>query len=170
MASWLLSASGTRGTAGRHDDGVERRLIGESLGAVGTDDLGIVVAEPLQPRASLSGKLLVALDCRDLAGDAAHHRRRVARARADLEHLVAGAKLGELDHARHDIRLRDGLARLDRQRRILVSEFLQRRGDEVLARHLSHGGKHERIDDAARLEMPRHHEGAVARVAVGMPG
>ncbi len=36
-------------TAGRDDDGLERRLLRQALGAVGDDDLGIGIAEPLQP-------------------------------------------------------------------------------------------------------------------------
>ena len=58
--------------------------------------------------------------------------------------------LGELDHARDDVRLRDGLPRLDGQRRILIGEFLQMLRHEGLARHRAHGGKH-----AADRAMPR---------------
>ena len=50
--------------------------------------------------------------------------------------------------------------------RILVGEFLQRLGDERLARHFAHGGKHERVGDAARLEMMRDHDSAVASMSV----
>ena len=73
-----LERLGHARAAGRHDDGVERRVLGQAFGAVGADDLGIVVAEPLQPGAGLGRKLFVALDGVDLAGDAAHHGGRVA--------------------------------------------------------------------------------------------
>jgi hypothetical protein len=56
------------------------------------------------------------------------------------------------------------------ERGILVCELLQRLGDKGLARHFAHGGKHERIDDAARLEVARDHDGAVACVRIAFQG
>ena len=47
----LLQRLGNMRTAGGDDDGLERRLLGQALGAVGADDFGIGVAEPLQPGA-----------------------------------------------------------------------------------------------------------------------
>ena len=101
-----------------------------------------------------------------MSGDAAHHRRRVAGAGADLQHLVAGAELGELDHAGDDVGLGNGLPGLDGERGILVSELGQWPGHEGLARDFAHGREHVGIGDAAGFEMPRHHEGAVAGVDV----
>ena len=157
-------------TAGRDQDGVERGLLRQALGAVGEDDLGIGVTETRDPLARLVGQHVVALDGEHLAGDAAQHRRRVARAGADLEHRVGGPKLQQLDHAGDDIRLRDGLPGLDGQRRILIGEIRQMLRHERLARHRAHGRKHQRIADAARRQMPRHHDGAVARMPVGASG
>ena len=54
--------------------------------------------------------------------------------------------------------------------RILVGELLQGLRHECLARHLAHGAEHQGIENAARLEMPRHHKGAVARVHVSVTG
>ena len=87
----------------------------------------------------------MALDRDHLARDPAHHRRRIARAGADLEHPVAGRDLGRLDHQGDDIGLRDGLVRLDRQRRILIGVAGELRRHERLARHLAHRREQARI-------------------------
>jgi hypothetical protein len=108
----------------------------------------------------------MALDGVDLARDPAQDRGGIARARADFEHLVAGLKFEQLDHAGDDVRLRDGLAGLDRQRRILVGKLGEMLRYEGLSRHFAHRGEDQRIGDAARLKMPRHHDRPVARVPV----
>ena len=159
-----LQRVGDMRTAGGDDDGLERRLLGQALGAVGADDFGIGVAEPLQPGGGELRQRRVSLDGEHLVGHAAHDRRGVARSGADLEHRVAWLDLGKLDHAGDDIRLRDGLARLDGQRRILVDELLEMLRHEGLARHRAHGFKQERIVNAARLEMPLDHDGTVAGI------
>ena len=110
----LLQGLGNMGTAGGNDDGLEGRFLRQSFGAVGDNDLGVGVTQPLQPGAGELCQFLVALDGEHLARHAAHHRRRIARAGADLEHLVAWLDLGKLEHAGDDIGLGDGLPRLDR--------------------------------------------------------
>jgi hypothetical protein len=65
--------------------------------------------------------------------------------------------LGKFQHARDDVGLRDGLPGLDRQRGILIGEFLQMLGHEGLARHGAHGGKQQRIVNAAGAEMAGDH-------------
>jgi hypothetical protein len=65
----------------------------------------------------------MALDRDHLAGDSAHHRRRITRAGADLEHPVARRDLGRLDHQRDDIRLGDGLVGFDRKGAVLIGEL-----------------------------------------------
>ena len=157
-------------TAGRDQNRVERGLLRQTLGAVGEDDLGIGVAETLDPLARLVGQHLMALDGEHLAGDAAQHRRRVARAGADLEHRVGGLGFQQLDHAGDDVRLRDGLPGLDGKCRILIGEVGQMLRHERLARHRAHRRKHQGIADAARRQMPRDHDGAVARMPVRASG
>ena len=93
MASCCFSVSGTFGPPAETMMASNGACSGRPLVPSATDDLGIGVAETREPLARLVGQLLVALDGEDLAGDAAQHRRRVARAGADLEHLVAGPKL-----------------------------------------------------------------------------
>jgi hypothetical protein len=78
--------------AGGDEDRVERRFVGQAEAAVAGDDRDIVVAERLDPLRGLPGQRLVPLDREDLPGDAAHNRRGVTRARADLEHPVARAR------------------------------------------------------------------------------
>ncbi len=112
----------------------------------------------------------MALDGKDLAGDAAQRRRRVARTGSHLEHLVGGLEFEQLDHARDNVRLRDGLPGLDGERRILIGEVCEMLCHEGLARHCAHGRKHQRIADPAPGEMPSHHNRPVARVGVGLFG
>ncbi len=161
-----LQRLGDLRTAGRDDDGFERGFLRQSLRPIGVNDLDIGVAEPLQPRPGESRKLLMTFDGIDLVRHPAHHRRGIARARADLEHRVAGLDLGQLDHAGDNIGLRDGLPRLDRQRRIFIGEFLQMLGDESFARHCAHGSKEQRIGDAAGAKVARDHDSPVADISV----
>ena len=58
---------------------------------------------------------------------------------------------------RDDVGLRDRLARLDRQRRVLVGELLQALAQKLLARHAAHGGQDPGIPDAARRHLFRDH-------------
>lgn len=50
--------------------------------------------------------------------------RSIAGAGSDLEHFVTGIQIGLFEHQRHDERLRNCLALADRQRCILIGEFL----------------------------------------------
>ena len=152
--------------AGRNQNGVERRLVGQALGAVRENDLGIGIAQRLETLAGRRGELLVALDGVDLARNAAQHRGGIAGTGAHFEHLVAGLELEQLDHAGDDIGLRDGLARLDRQRRVLIGEFREVLRNERLARDFAHGGKHQLVGDAARLKVARHHDRPLVRMPV----
>ena len=63
------------------------------------------------------------------------HRRLIAGAGADLEHLVARVELELLGHVGHDVRLRDGLAAFDRQRDVLIGVIAENFIDELLPRH-----------------------------------
>ena len=97
------------------------------------------------------------LDRVHLSRDARQHRRGVARAGADLQHALAAFQLERLDHVGNDVRLRDGLAFADRQRRVGVGEFLHLLADERLARHLAHGTRHRVGAHAALEDLVRHH-------------
>ena len=64
--------------AGRDYDGLKWSLLWQALGAIRNDDLGIGVAESLQPGAGEFRQLFMALDGKHLVGHAADHRRRVS--------------------------------------------------------------------------------------------
>src|SRR6476620_5642473 len=70
----LLQSFGDMRTAGRDDDPLEGRFFRQALGAVGDNDLGIAIAEPIQPAAGKHGQHLVTLDGAHPVGHAAHHR------------------------------------------------------------------------------------------------
>ena len=119
------------------------------------------------PRARSLGKLLMPLYGVDMRSDGAHDRRRVARAGSYFEYFVAGTNLGELNHARDNVRLRDCLPGLDGKRGIFVGKFTERRRHERLTRNFAHGSEHVWIHDTARLEMAGDHKGTVAGVDIG---
>jgi len=98
-----------------------------------------------------------AFDRVDLGRDRRHYRSRVTGASADLEHALVGTYLRLGDHQRHDVRLGDGLTGLDRQRRVLVGEFTQRRGHEFLARNPTHRLEREWIGHTARGDLALDH-------------
>ena len=99
----------------------------------------------------------MSLDRDHLPGDPGEDGRGIAGAGPDLEHMAAGRHPRRRDHQRDDIRLGDGLARLDRQRPVLIGELAHRRGDEGLARHLPHGGEQRRIAQAPAGDLLLHH-------------
>ena len=55
---------------------------------------------------------------------------------------MLGPHLQQLAHARHDVRLRDGLPRADRQRVVAVGLVAQVLLDEQVARDLAHRRQH----------------------------
>jgi hypothetical protein len=91
------------------------------------------------------------------------HRRLIAGARPDLQHARLGAGEGErLAHQGHHVRLRDGLALADRERRVLVGVRQQLGRHEAVPRHAAHGIEDARVAHAACFELPRHHVLALA--------
>jgi hypothetical protein len=93
--------------------------------------------------------------------DPRQHRGLVAAAGADLERAARRARPEDpLDHARHDVGLRDRLREADRQRRILVGPAGERFLHEEMPRHLRHRREHALVGDAARAQALDH---AVAR-------
>ena len=75
--------------AGGDDDRVVGRVLGPAARAVGVQHVHVVIAEIGKLLRRLGGQLADALDREDLAGDAREDGRGIARARADLEHLLA---------------------------------------------------------------------------------
>ena len=159
-ASCSRSASGTRGPAAATTIASYGAPCGQPTlpSAPCTVDVG--EAEPREPFARELDQARMALDRVDVGGEPARHRARVARAGADLEDPVARADPRRLEHQRDDVRLRDRLPLLDRQRRVVVGVAAQRRGDELVARHLAHRREERRIADAARGDLLVDHRPA----------
>ena len=107
--------------------------------------------------AALTASWLVTLDRVDVLRDLREHCRRVARAGADLEHRLAALQQQCFGHQRDDVWLRDRLAFLDRQGRVVVGELAQVRRQECLARHAAHCVEDERGADTAVHDLPVHH-------------
>src|SRR6516162_2384577 len=91
-----------------------------SKGACAGDRGDVVNPESGEALLRLLQQRPVALDGVDPPRQAREHRRLIAGARADLEHLVTRRHLECLGHQGDDLRLADGLALADGQRLILV--------------------------------------------------
>ena len=116
-----------------------------------------MVAERGEPLARALGELGVALDGVDVPGDLGEHGRGIARAGPDLEHVLVALQPERLDHHRDDVRLRDRLARPDRQRAILVGELGQIGRQECLARHRLHRRENGGAANAAEADVAVDH-------------
>jgi hypothetical protein len=93
----------------------------------------------------------------DLSGKPARDGGGIARSGADLENSVARPDLGRFEHQCDDVGLRDRLALGDRQRTVLVGEFLEAFLDKVLPRDTVHGIDHARVADAASGQLDIGH-------------
>ena len=142
--------------AGGNDDRVVRRMLRPAERAVAVVHVHVRIAELPQAPLRRPRELLVALDRIDLGRDAAQHGGRVAGSGADLEHAVARRELERRGHRRDDVRLRDRLPGLDRQRRVLVGELGELGGDERLTRHGPHRGEDRLVAEAAGHELLDH--------------
>ena len=119
--------------------------------------LDVVVPERPEAAARQVDERLVPLHGVDVADDAGQHRGGVPGAGADLEHPGIRPRLDGGDHEGDDIRLRDRLPLLDRQRRVLVGELAQLVGHERLTRHHPHGVEDPFVAHAARGDLMLHH-------------
>src|SRR5215472_6125927 len=146
---------------GRDNDPVEGRLGGPSLHAVTGDRGDVVDPETGEALLRLLEQRPVALDGVDPPRQPREHRRLIAGARADLEHLVARRHIECLGHQSDDLRLADGLALADGQRLVLVGLVVEGLGHKILARNALDGGEHGGIRDAAAPE--RHDQADLAR-------
>ena len=86
-------------------------------------DMDVTIPESLQRRSCFFGKLTNTFDRVDFCCDLGQYGRRIAGARADLEHFFPAFKIQRLDHQRHDIRLGDGLTGSDGERRVFIRKF-----------------------------------------------
>src|SRR5438874_8323151 len=120
-------------------------------------DVYVGVTEPFAALRRDARETRMTLDPVDLRGDAACDGSRVSGSRADVEDVVIVLELQRLQHQRNDVRLRNRLFLIDRQRGILVSELDQFMRHELLARHLGHGAEDVLVANAAGDELAFDH-------------
>ena len=118
-------------------------MLGPAERPIRVQDAHIVVTQIGKHRSCLLGELPDALHGVDLGRYPGEHRRRVARARADLEDALSALQAEGLRHERHDVGLRDRLLRVDRERGVLVGKLPQSLRQKRLARDGPHRIEHE---------------------------
>ena len=110
-----------RGRRGVDRDRVEGRPLRQALAAVADDDLDVARS---RARSSSSRAATASRSSRSIVttsrGEPGEHRRRVARAGADLEHPLGALERQRLADRGDDPGLRDRLAVADRERRVVV--------------------------------------------------
>ena len=116
------SAGGTSCAAAATLIGVEGRLLGKPARAVADHDVHVLDPGGGEVVPRLLRELRLALDAPDVPREVGQDRRVIARAGADVEHLLVAAQLQHLAHARDHHGLRDRLARADRQGGVLPRE------------------------------------------------
>jgi hypothetical protein len=143
---------------GRHEDAVEGRLIGQAETAIAGQHGDVAEAHLREQDLGRAHQRPVAVDGVDPARELAEHGGLVARAGADLEHLVARLHVERLGHQPHDRGLADRLPAGDRQRHVLVGAVGEMAFHEGAAVDLFHGLKHARVRHAllAQLEQELH--------------
>jgi hypothetical protein len=139
-----------RGDVVRRSGDVDRavRPLGRiAARAVADDQVDVLDAGGVEVALSLLGELRLALDAPHLAAKTGEHRGVVARARADVEHLLVAGELEHLAHPRDDHGLRDGLPGADRQRRVLPCETGECRRDEQVPGNGRNRRQHPLVPD-----------------------
>ena len=115
-------------------------------------DAHISVAIALQAFRRAARQTGVTLDAVHLARDLAHDRSRIAGSGSHFEHATPRPQLQRVDHVRDDVRLRDRLLLLDRERCIFVGKLAQIGRQVPFAMHLAHS-----IQDGTRTDPTRSH-------------
>jgi hypothetical protein len=116
----LLEGAGNLRGAGGDEDSLERRGRRPAQGAIANAQGNVVIAEGEKPLSRRISERTMALDGMHAVRNAAHDCGRIPRAGADLQHAIAAAEFGRLDHQCDDVRLRNGLAFANRQRTIVI--------------------------------------------------
>ena len=105
---------GNIGSARRHQDGVERRIIAPTFRAIRMTNVHIVVTRIRQIGGRSLGELADALNGEHLTSNLGEDSRGVAGAGTDLQNLLAATQCECLHHEGHDIGLRDRLTGANR--------------------------------------------------------
>ena len=103
-------------SAGGDDNSVVGRVFRPPFGAVGMQNVDIVVAEIGQRRRGLFRELAETFDRVHIGGDLRQHRGGIPGACADLKHLFAALQSQGLRHEGDDVRLGNRLLAGDRER------------------------------------------------------
>src|SRR5438552_762643 len=148
---------------GGHDDRIVRCLGRPPERAVpDLDRHAVAIAEGVEQVAGPERQLGDALEREHAGAELGQHGGLVPRAGSHLEHaLIAVRELQRLAHEGHHVRLRDRLARADRQRRVLVRMRLQSRLDEQVAGDAAHRLEDAPVGDTPCRELRRDHAVAV---------
>ncbi len=96
-------------STGRHQDGIERRLILPAFRAIRVTNVHIVIASIRQVAGRSFGELPDAFNGENLTRDFGQDCRGVTRAATDLQDLFAAAQGKGFDHEGHDVGLGDRL-------------------------------------------------------------
>ena len=130
-----LQCRGYCGRAGGHEDPVEGRHLGETLGAIA--DMDDEVGHPYVRRAFARSlrKRGVTFDREHHPGKPCQDGRLKTRAGSNLEDAMVRLRSQRFGHDRNHVGLRDGLAFPDCERVVFVRVVPQRLGDEEMPRH-----------------------------------
>ncbi len=152
---------------GGHDDPVIGQLLGPALGAVAESKDDVAQPQRVERRLGLLQQFAMALDREHAAGEARQDRGLIARAGADLEHVVALADFELFGHQRHDIGLADRLPVIDRQGHVLVGLVGKGRRHEALARRLLDRAQYPRVADPGAAQLHQQPQLALHEPRVG---
>ena len=117
----------------------------------------IIVMKVSKNGGSFFRELSNTFDRIDVTCDARKDAGRITRSSSNLENGLSAFEIQRLNHESYDIGLRYCLVGIDRKRRIVIGEFLQRLGKESVAGNCAHGFKYERRADPACNNLPLDH-------------
>ncbi len=122
---------------------------------------GVGDAELREPRIRLHAQRTEALERHHLAHEARQNGGRIAGARADLHHAMAGLELQRLQHDGEIARRLHRLAAGEGQDAIALREIAQGEGNENLALHRLDGAQHIHV---AHARLPQGEQQRAARL------
>jgi len=141
----------------RDHDHVEGAFFGPSAIAVAAAQAHVLIAEAVEILPRALGDRGNDLDREHRARDLVEHRRLIARAGSDLEHLLAALQPARLGHERDDVGLGNGLVVPDGQRAVAIRGIAQLLRNEFVPRHGAHGRENQRVFHATRHDLLGDH-------------
>src|SRR5581483_9106398 len=147
---------------------IEWRVLRQAFAAIANQDLHVCVPKAREGFLSPAGQFLVPFDGIHLVRQFREQRRLIARPRADVENPVLGPNGEGLQSARHDIRLRDGLAFSDGNGMILIGLTAILFRNELVARNPPKCIQDTLIRNPAVAQLPVNHALALSAEFVGL--